>query len=223
MTKPRGFRSRPAPSGTLSARPPARPLEQRDALKQEMRAAYQSYTEHTELRKKAERAKAAAQRDLATVEGAIARGKGTEQQREECELRLEEADTDYTRALDRANRGLDTSKALEVELNRLYAQFFDEFAVEANRLSEAADSAITELVEGYRRAQQVWAEAQAAWIPLCHSVRIASMPPFPLTDGDMAAVIRGWRSKPPAIDQLPFNENAAVGEVAMLKGLDVAG
>ncbi|HEV2924671.1 MAG TPA: hypothetical protein VGW98_11590 [Solirubrobacteraceae bacterium] len=208
----------------LSGKPNPRPLAQRDALRAEQKAAYESYTKYTVMRQKSERVKAAAERNLAAVEEAMAKGTGgTDEQREEMALRLEEANATYEKALRISNKALATTKTLDADLNQLYGEYFDDFAYEADKASKLADDAISAMVDAYRRAQVAWAEAQVMWTPVCHALRIENLGPFPLTDGDMAGIVQGWKSKPKAIELLPYEPGEAMDEQAILGGLDVAG
>jgi hypothetical protein len=224
MPKARGYRSRGFRSAELSGKPKPRPLAQRDALRAEQKAAYATYSQYTVMRQKSERVKAGAERNLAAVEEAMAKGTGgTEEQREEMALRLEEANATYEKALRISNKALATTKTLEADLQQLYGEHFDAFAYEADKASKLADAAVEELVAAYRRAQQAWAEAQVMWTPVCHALRIENVGPFPLTDQATAGVIQGWKSKPKAIELLPYEEGEAMDEAAILGGLDVAG
>ncbi len=199
------------------------PLRERDRLRQEIQSCYDYYSQQTSYRQKAERLQGKLHRALADAESAAAKGKGSDAQLTEAQTRAANADDAYEKALAGANSALSSRKDLEYELEQLYSAYFEDFAMEAEKASKLADAALHEMVDAYRRAQEAWARAQVEWVPLCHAVRIAPMPPFPVDDYVLAPVIQGWKARPPGIELLELEPGEAVAEAAELEGLDVAG
>ncbi|HEV3047730.1 MAG TPA: hypothetical protein VGY13_10250 [Solirubrobacteraceae bacterium] len=200
------------------------PLQQRDALIRERKNAYKLYEEQTQLRIRAEGAKGQRASRLREAEAALNKGQATEAQVEEAEADCASVEDIYKKTLDKANRALGATKRIDIELEQLYSDYFTDFAAEADTHSKLADQATNEMIAAYRRAQEAWARAQAAWTPVCHAVKIANMEPFPLTDQLLAPVIQGWSAKPSQIEVMDDADlNPDPEETALLEGKDVAG
>lgn len=216
MARAKGFRAvqGEAKGGQVSATGLPNPIRERDRLKEEIQALYDRYLAQTRLRQKAESMRGPAERNLVAAEEAVAKGKGSQSQLNECELALKAWTEKYDTALARANRALETRKSLEYELEQLYSAYFAEFAAEAEKASKMADAALHEMVSAYRRAQEAWATAQAAWTPLCHSVKIAPMLPFPVDDFTLAPIITGWHARPPGVT---FTSQEYIDEQALFE------
>jgi hypothetical protein len=188
---------------------PTDPIARRDELERNRSAAYVAYTHHTEKRQAAERGLTSLERrvhqhDVACEDvGSL----------DNLETELVEAQANLETHLGRANRALDQTKALEAEVAQLYVQDFTAFAREADAVSKTAQVAVDDFVSSYRRAVQAWDTAVAAWAPLCRSVRIPGVPPFPITEHQLAEVLNGEAyPRPTAVeadDELPDDDYTA--------------
>ena len=176
------------------------PLKRRDDLQAQRQHAYDTYAEQAQIRQRAERARASADRRLHEAESAQAPGEGGQREVETVMATGAEAVATYEKALHLEGNALEAVKACEVQLAQLYSDEFVTFAEEATVESERADAAMRELCVAYRRAEQFWAKAQVAWQPVCNAVGNAGVEPFPLPEHQMAAVINGWDSLPPSIE-----------------------
>jgi hypothetical protein len=157
---------------------PVGPVEQRDAIKAKHAEAYQSYASHTAARQKTERAMGSLRRRLDEDDEAPMEA-------------YEQAQADYTSHLAKANAALDRTKALEQELEHLYSTEFETFAREAQCATKAAEIAIEDFLAAHRRAVHVWNAAVEEWAPVCRSVRIPGVMPFPITSHQLSELING--------------------------------
>jgi hypothetical protein len=170
---------------------PLSPLAQRDELIRKRDEAYRSYTEHTAARQEAERAMGQLQRRLHA-------GELDGDSEGDLEDAFETAQADYDRSLAKANVALDKTKGLESEIEALYSRSFSDFAEEANRVSSMAGVALTDFLEAWRRARSTWQAATEAWAPLCRSVCISGVGPFPVTEHVLSEVLNGEATATPA-------------------------
>src|SRR5262249_11720286 len=114
---------------------------------------------------------------------------------------LELAEQDYDRSLAKANVSLDRTKGYEAQVDAMYSQHFAEFAEEASKVSEMATVAVDDFVATWRRAQTAWQAAVEAWAPLCRSVRISGVCPFPCTEHQLSAILNGEApAMPPGVE-----------------------
>ena len=185
------------------------PLKRRDELQAQRQHAYDTYAEQAQIRQRAERARASADRRLHEAESALARGQGSQREVETLMATGADAVAAYEKSHHLEGAALDAVKACEVQLAQLYSDEFIVFAEEAKLDSERADAAMQELCAAYRRAEQFWAKAQVAWQPLCNSVRIPGMDPFPMPEHEMSAVLNGWNALPPSVEVFDGFEEVA--------------
>jgi hypothetical protein len=167
------------------------PVALRDDLLGRKQRAYDTYVAETTKRQTAEMDKERLTRELWQAERASAQGLGSESDVAAKEAELAQATEAYGHHLSRADAALDATKALDVQLDQLYGSAFPVFADEANEKSNEAEAVIDEFVDVYKRVLAAWSEATEAWAPLCQSVRLPGVSPFPLTEYRMQELIAG--------------------------------
>jgi hypothetical protein len=179
---------RPQPVGALA---------QRDELVRKRDAAYVAYTEHTQKRQSAERAMGSLAKRIRDADFDEPNGEGEL----DIEVAHATAEADYRKHLEKANAGLDQTKRYEAEIEALYSRHFSVFAEEASAVTERADVALADFVTYYKRAVGAWNDAVEAWAPLCRSVRVSGVLPFPVPEHQMAELLSGEvRAQPPHVE-----------------------
>ena len=177
---------------------PSSPLKLRDELVAKRDNAYNRYSQQTKLRLRAEHELGVAKRRLAVAQNNGACGEGDDAQITQADEAVAQRQREYDRALAAANQALDASKAVEVNLGQLYKDQWAVFANEADMVSKRAHTALEELADSYRKAEEVWAEAQVAWTPLCAAARIGGMGGFPLAGHE--SLLGGLTARPPGVE-----------------------
>jgi hypothetical protein len=108
---------------------------------------------------------------------------------------------DFDRSLAKANVALDKTKGMEAELDALYGRHFAAFAEEANAVSKTAQVAVDDFASAWRRARSTWQAAPEARAPLCRSVRISGVGPFPVTEHQPRPIFDGEATAtPPGVE-----------------------
>lgn len=179
-------------TGKLTARrpQPVGAVAQRDELIRKRDAAYNAYADYTRQRQECERAMAQLKRQLESDEAG-----------EDVEGAYAQTQRDYDRSLAKANVNLDRVKGLEAEIEALYGREFQAFAEEASKVTATATVACDDFLAAWRRCKPTWQAATEAWAPLCRSVRIEGVRPFPVTEHQLSELLNGEAvAQPPGVE-----------------------
>jgi hypothetical protein len=163
---------------------PADPIARRDAYKAHHDAAYAAYTQATSKRQAAELRKSQLGNEIRTA-------MGTGADTADLEKALAQAEADTARYAQQSSAALDITKATDAHIQQLYREQFAAFAEEADGVSVAADIAVQEFLNGYQQAVTAWKAAADAWAPVCASVQIPGVPPFPVTEFQIGELMNG--------------------------------